>query len=621
MDSPSAYLDASKEYSEFLLDLTFNSKPIIDNLTAIAAENKHAASAIVKAIESRIAAVSPDKKLPALYLLDSIVKNVGEPYRSLFEKNLQTTFLSAFRTVPKAVRQSMMRLLETWPPYFGNNLISLLKVRANEVQKQIQENTKGYEAVHVNPQVLLRTTAGNSHVDTKPQNYNVSYLERAQEKVPVPKPKENRIPAFLRLQQHGILNNNSEPTRKSSSKQASGVHSRLDTSSELMKQLQVETQLLVDTINAQLVRGMMPTQEQLNALQALVTVILQYANFNIIAQNFVPYLQQHTDNIVNQIKTLQENQQAQEQEAVIANAIQSLMSGYNSQLVPQNSESSLLVSERKIFPNNSKFESDVSSSCQVQDEIITDFNILRRLDHGFIVCKLYDDLQIVSESDGSRFATREDLRQHLDWLFEWNKRLRARRQGGICRMWYSSVHEWIQGTTSVRNSGMISSSMIFEDGTSQINIDKREQQLKKVDEEANQTHRHENKVFAGDCEDRCFVCGDCFEMEWDDELEALVYKDAIKEGGDEGTKIFHVDCYSVWKSQGGSHDWKSEDRDKNANEVEDSTLENFEHKESFSGSDLGFEIKAEPTKLDASEDFPDGTSDFPQKRLRTKEVL
>ncbi|GJQ08772.1 hypothetical protein GpartN1_g563.t1 [Galdieria partita] len=621
MDSPSAYLDASKEYSEFLLDLTFNSKPIIDNLTAIAAENKHAAAAIVKAIESRIAAVSPDKKLPTLYLLDSIVKNVGEPYRSLFEKNLQITFLSAFRAVPKAVRQSMMRLLETWPPYFGNNLISLLKVRANEVQKQIQENAKGYEAVHVNPQVLRTTAERTRHVDTKTQSYNVPYLERAQEKVPMPKPKENKVPAFVRLQQHGIMNNNSETARKMMNKQDSGGQSRMDASTELMKQLQAETQLLVDTINAQLIRGMMPMQEQLNALQALVTVILQYANFNIIAQNFVPYLQQHIDNIVNQIKTLQENQQAQEQEAVIAKAIQSLMSGYNSQLAPQNTESPLPASESKILTSYSNSESDFSSACQIQDEVITDFNLLRRIDHGFIVSKLYDDLQVVSESDGSRFATKEDLRQHLDWLFEWNKRLRARRQGGICRMWYSNVHEWIHGSASTKNSGVILSSMIFDDGSTRADAETLEQQAKNLDEEIHQTNRHGNKVFAGDCEDRCFVCGDGFEMEWDDELEALIYKDAIKEGDDELTKIFHVDCHSVWKVQGGSSN-DFEDRDKNANEVKEFTLENTESRGRPTSYDLESETKAEPKKLDVSEDIPDSElNGYPQKRLRTKEVL
>ncbi|KAK4524206.1 hypothetical protein GAYE_SCF02G2105 [Galdieria yellowstonensis] len=621
MNSQTSYFDASKEYSEFLLDLTFNSKPIIDNLTAIAAENKHAAVGIVKAIESRIASVSPDKKLPTLYLLDSIVKNVGEPYRSLFEKNLQTTFLSAFRVVPKAVRQSMMRLLETWPPYFGNNVISLLKVRANEVQKLLQENATGHEAIHVNPQVLRTTTENRSHVDNKAKNYNVPYLERAQEKIPMPKPKESKIPAFTRLQRQGTTSNNIQPTKPfSTMKQDGGNQLQADTSFELMKQLQVETQLLVDNINAQLVRGMMPTPEQLNALQALVTVILQYANFNMIAQNFVPYLQQHIDNIVNQIKTLQENQQAQEQEAVIAKAIQSLMSGFNNQIPLQNSESFRLVShsESKMRPTHSKPECNVNSKNHSQNEIITDFNLLRKLDHSFIVSKLYDDLQLVSEYDGSRFATREDLRQHLDWLFEWNKRLKSRREGGVCRMWYSSVHEWIRDLGSTRNSGVISSSMIF-DNVGQENVD-RNQHLKDGNEEPDQSFRKSNKVFAGDCDDRCFVCRDGFEMEWDEELEALVYKDAVEEGNDDQKKIFHIDCYSVWKAQSKNLDQKSGDDEQN--KVEDSIQEVVEHEEQSGKTDASLEVKAEPKQSEVFEDFFDSDPNaYPAKRLRTKEDL
>lgn len=405
------------------------------------------------------------------------------------------------------------------------------------------------------------------------------------------------------------------------SKQDKGDQSHVDTSLELVKQLQVETQVLVEAINAQFVRGMMPTQEQLNALQALVTVILQYANFNVIAQNFVPYLQQQIDNIVKQIKTLQENQQAQEQDAVIAKAIQSLMSGYNSQFASQNSESFHpgLASENKMVPGHSRSESDMNRNCQLQDEIITDFNVLRRVDHDFIVCKLYDDLQLVSESDGARFATREDLRQHLDWLFEWNKRLRARKQGGICRMWYPSVQEWIQGSASAKNSGAISSSMIFDDGFTETRIDRQEQRLINEDEDVHQSFRNGNKVFAGDCEDSCFVCGDCFEMEWDDELEALVYKDAVKEGDDDETKIFHVDCYSVWKAQGGIRDWKNEERDTNdVDQVKELSEENSQHESHISTNSPDFNLKAEPKEFDTSEDFQDADiSGYPQKRLRT----
>lgn len=53
-DTPDEFI---LEYESELAELTFNSKPIINNLTILAEENKHAARDIVNAIEKRILSV------------------------------------------------------------------------------------------------------------------------------------------------------------------------------------------------------------------------------------------------------------------------------------------------------------------------------------------------------------------------------------------------------------------------------------------------------------------------------------------------------------------------------------------------------------------------------------
>ena len=58
--------------------------------------------------------IHPQQKLPALYVLDSIVKNVGSPYNILFGRNLYNTFMEAFRAVDDRTRSQMEQMCYTW---------------------------------------------------------------------------------------------------------------------------------------------------------------------------------------------------------------------------------------------------------------------------------------------------------------------------------------------------------------------------------------------------------------------------------------------------------------------------------------------------------------------------
>ena len=120
--------EAGREYESELRELTWNSKPIINSLTIIAGENIQAAQEIVAVIERRIFTVifflvlplsylqqaDFDKKLPVLYLLDSIVKNIGGVYRDLFARHIVHTFTDTFNKVDEPTRQALVRLLKTW---------------------------------------------------------------------------------------------------------------------------------------------------------------------------------------------------------------------------------------------------------------------------------------------------------------------------------------------------------------------------------------------------------------------------------------------------------------------------------------------------------------------------
>ncbi|KAJ3015007.1 mRNA 3' end processing factor [Thoreauomyces humboldtii] len=143
------------EYRSSLGDLTFNSKPIITNLTIIAQENLAAAPAIVKAIEDQIRNAQPKQKLPVFYLLDSILKNVGGAYLGLFARNIVQIFATAFDAVEGEDRQRFVKVLSTWKhhppgPLFAPGVFAALDNAVANISRQpVRRPSLG--PIYVNP--------------------------------------------------------------------------------------------------------------------------------------------------------------------------------------------------------------------------------------------------------------------------------------------------------------------------------------------------------------------------------------------------------------------------------------------------------------------------------------
>lgn len=140
-------------FKDSLKELTFNSRPIIQNLTTIAFENIQNYKEIVTCIEERIFEAKPREKLFILYLLDSITKNIGKEYCSEFEKNLYKTFINSFESIKEDeyLKEQYLKLFKTWYVVYSHQVLKEIedKVKliknSNDFQKKIHVNTQIFQ--------------------------------------------------------------------------------------------------------------------------------------------------------------------------------------------------------------------------------------------------------------------------------------------------------------------------------------------------------------------------------------------------------------------------------------------------------------------------------------------
>lgn len=144
-------------FAQALTELVTVEKKNIVLLTEIARDalrtDPAAAPGLAALISTRILQAAPSQKLPALYLLDSISKLVGEPYKTLFAATLPEAFMSAWQAGGPGLHRPLDKLLGTWTAVYPQALLA-------DIQARVAASRAGAAAAVVQPPAGGFATAG-----------------------------------------------------------------------------------------------------------------------------------------------------------------------------------------------------------------------------------------------------------------------------------------------------------------------------------------------------------------------------------------------------------------------------------------------------------------------------
>jgi pre-mRNA cleavage complex 2 protein Pcf11 len=167
--------DVAAKYAEELVSLRMNSKPLINSLTMMAEDYMKQAPIVVQTIESHLARAPPNCKLPVLYLIDSIIKNVKRDYITLFAENIVTSFCRVFERVraDEKTRLQMWKVRQTWTEIFPTNKLYQIDVKARSMDPGWPLAKLPSTSIHVNPKFLhikSKTKSTSDSPSTSPKS-------------------------------------------------------------------------------------------------------------------------------------------------------------------------------------------------------------------------------------------------------------------------------------------------------------------------------------------------------------------------------------------------------------------------------------------------------------------
>ncbi|KAK9764749.1 mRNA 3' end processing factor [Basidiobolus ranarum] len=554
MNSDQTLETVRQQYRASLADLTFNSKPIITNLTILAQENINNAKVIVQTIEEQIRRAHPRQKLPVFYLLDSICKNVRGAYINLFARGIVKTFLDTYFSVDQNTQKNLERVLSTWKngpngPLYPPEIITNIE-RSLFKYHQRNKTPKDSQA-HVNPHFARNTP--NSGVDrnmSQRSSGNQIHWNDPRAKPSsggrAPIPSSQPSPSYP-LQQVS-------PSIDSTSKTAL-PNGSVD-KSNLLQEIQA---LILQKQQQQLTTPTTTTQNQIQLLQQLQNL----TQSTPLQPEQVAIFRQQINQMRTPVSSPVPASTPSPQPSVAINA---------ATLIPKipvapsaratlNSGSTSTANPAALVQNLMAFGLlDVNSQLNIPkisgmpplsgltttpaipkpSTFVKSSGIIVRLTHEDIQRKrpgsvesLYEALALQCTTCGFRYHKdsqgRAKMDQHLDWHFRQNRRLKEKAKKIQSRTWFVSEEDWIHSREN-QSSSLQAPAFFDQENSNSQPIKDDESELRELTIVV--PFDHNGKL--------CPICKEKFVSFWSDSEEEWMYRNAVLVED----VVYHATCHS-----------------------------------------------------------------------------
>jgi len=519
-----------REYREGLKELTFNSKPIINNLSIIAGENRTLARDITQAVVDRMRQARPDHVLPCFYLMDSILKNVGGPYIPMFARHIVVLFSNAFQRVPHPVRGNMIRTRKTWDRIFPPAKLQTIDANVKSITDCERQSAPVHD--HIAPVVPPQdrpTMCPTPPVLVVPQDHQP---HMAYDQIPTPMSHQQRL---------RIVYPNADQILATYPPEIASILLELHTPQ------QTETMMnAVRTDVDHLYRSGQPHHEELHLLGALEEHFSQLLSAQPVVTPPLPQSQPsrgfgvpHHPPAAHPMHEMPPNQGSgfHPNNVPHPSAPTDLLASLPlDQLAAlQQSLGSIASAKRSAAPQPLIHMPNPSPNDHPKRKDLRDPRTLRELDPAAVQL-LYEALPHQCHNCGLRFSEQSEISAHLDWHFRERRRNAERLKKPMSRSWFLPLDEWM--SYSGYEVKPTSATPFFGE--------------EDEDEAGNQaggsgagnnSAESESRVEADDKQPDCAGCGDAFERAYDEETEDWVYLQATRHAGDQ--LLYHTKCLST----------------------------------------------------------------------------